>query len=210
MPGNMAKRSTKSIYGRSFDHNFKMASLDSFAKVKKEIFSAPAAAPGPINEEIGKNKQDKCINCNERRGLCTIFKLMGDPIPLARPRFYASKGLSSRTHVYDAQKRAKMTSIAEIKRQFEMHHSPNCVLDGVALRLDVCFTLATPKSQKMQYSKLQGKPHIIRPDTSNMIKYIEDVCSGLIYRDDALISRIVAYKRYGLESYTEFKITVIE
>ena len=99
---------------------------------------------------------------------------------------------------------------AEIKRQFEMHHSPNCVLDGVALRLDVCFTLATPKSQKMQYSKLQGKPHIIRPDTSNMIKYIEDVCSGLIYRDDALISRIVAYKRYGLESYTEFKITVIE
>jgi len=134
---------------------------------------------------------------------------MGDPIPLARPRFYASKGLSSRTHVYDAQKKAKTTSIAEIQRQFELHHSPNCVLDGVALRLDVRFTLATPKSQKMQYSKLHGKPHIIRPDTSNMIKYIEDVCSGLIYRDDALISKILAYKRYGLESYTEFKVSVM-
>ena len=83
MPGNITKRSTKLIYGSGMEYDFKMASLDSFAKVKKEIFSAPAAALGPINEEIGKTKQDKCINCNERRGLCTIFKLMGDPIPLA-------------------------------------------------------------------------------------------------------------------------------
>jgi Holliday junction resolvase RusA-like endonuclease len=163
----------------------------------------------PIQEIVVTPTHEKCINCNERKGLCTIFKLMGDPIPLARPRYY-SKGQNSRTHVYDAQKKAKMVSSAEIRRQFEMHHSSNCILDGVPLRLDICFTLGTPVSQKMKYSKLIGKPHLIKPDTSNLIKYIEDVCSGLIYRDDSLISKIVACKKYGIESYTEFKITVIE
>ena len=49
-------------------------------------------------------------------------------------------------------------------------------------------------------------PHTAKPDLSNMIKFIEDVCKGIVYNDDEQIVQITAYKRYDLEPRTEFEI----
>lgn len=76
-----------------------------------------------------------------------------------------------------------------------------------ALRFDVSFYF--PYRQSLSQSKRalsRGQSHIFKPDLSNLIKFIEDVGTGVLYQDDCLISEIIARKCYDEQARTELTI----
>lgn len=120
-----------------------------------------------------------------------VYTVPGKPIPLAR-------GRHANGHVYDSQKREKALHAAFIKRQ----HSSNPLWNEPII-LNIMFYMKIPKTHAKY---LPQTPHIKRPDLSNLIKFTEDVCSGIVYTDDSIISACYAYKTYSLNPRTEFFI----
>ncbi len=60
----------------------------------------------------------------------------------------------------------------------------------------VTFILPMPESwSKKKRAAMDGKPHMIRPDLSNLVKAIEDA----IYREDSVIYDLWATKIWGKE-----------
>jgi len=45
-----------------------------------------------------------------------------------------------------------------------------------------------------------------RPDLDNLIKFILDAATGILYHDDSIITAISAKKIYALEGKTEFTV----
>ena len=127
----------------------------------------------------------------ERRTLCYV--LQGDPIPLLRARH----GLR---RTWDSQKQIKLVKGIELRNQ----HNDNPFLSG-PLRLDISFYFAIPKSRKK--NTLLGAPFVQVPDLTNLIKFIEDVGSGILYDDDRAIVEIISRKLYDFSPRTEIKIT---
>ena len=127
-----------------------------------------------------------------------LYVIPGEPIPLQRPRY-------SRTSIrpWDSQKACKLITGITISGQ---HRGP--LLEG-SLHLDVKFYLTIPRSysaKKREASK--GQPYLSVPDLDNMVKYIQDVCNGVCYHDDAQITRISAIKCFddGKGPRTEFTL----
>ena len=64
-----------------------------------------------------------------------------------------------------------------------------------------------PKSlSKVKKDALKGKPHYLRPDIDNLIKFILDSANGILYLDDAQIYTINAHKIYDEHPRTEIEI----
>lgn len=75
------------------------------------------------------------------------------------------------------------------------------------IRIDVTFFMPIPSSLSLKKQKeLSGQIHYIRPDLSNLIKYVEDVAQGVLFRDDSQIHMIIARKLYSDFPRTEFII----
>lgn len=72
------------------------------------------------------------------------------------------------------------------------------VYDEIFIRFSVVFRMPIPKatSNKRKIA-MEMKPHIKKPDLSNLIKMIEDRAIGILYKDDNLISEINAKKVYS-------------
>lgn len=123
------------------------------------------------------------------------YVVEGDPIPLARPRH-------GRGRTWDAQSKFKHDVALQIMAQ----HGSKPMFQG-PVEIDVTFymPIAASKSQKQQ-RLLEDHMHIARPDLSNLIKFIEDVATSIIYSDDCIICCIVATKRYSSKPRTEFII----
>ncbi len=122
------------------------------------------------------------------------YIIQGVPIPLMRTRKTA-------TRVYDPQKDIKERLGWEIAAQ---HHLP--MYTG-PLRLEVEFYFPMAKSLSKKHSEMIGTYHVYKPDLSNLIKLVEDVVQGIIYKDDCIIAQINATKTYSNEPRTEFTIT---
>jgi Holliday junction resolvase RusA-like endonuclease len=123
-----------------------------------------------------------------------IYIVPGDPIALARPRI-------SRKSMWDPQKQERLFFGIHVKNQ----HGDKPLYTG-PLKLDVIFFMPFPQTHKARKGRRLGDYHFFRPDTSNMIKFVEDACSGVLYPDDCSIAVIVAKKIYDDEPRTEFKI----
>jgi|HubBroStandDraft_2_1064218.scaffolds.fasta_scaffold383349_2 Holliday junction resolvase RusA-like endonuclease len=145
-------------------------------------------------------KQEALLNLGQ---ICSPFEtiyeyvIKGEPINWQRvaPNFAARK-------LYDTQKNVKLMVGIDLSRQ----HNDQPILDG-ALRIDWRFFMAIPASTKKKKPHMVGKPHIVRPDISNLIKFYEDTCKGIIFRDDCLISHGSWQKVYDENPRTEFTIT---
>jgi Holliday junction resolvase RusA-like endonuclease len=72
----------------------------------------------------------------------------------------------------------------------------------VELTLD--FFIAKPKSAK----KSIWAP-AVRPDVSKYVRVAEDALSGILYKDDGQIVRLVATKQYGLPERVEIKLEAL-
>lgn len=113
---------------------------------------------------------------------------IGEPTPLQRHR--TGKG-----HEYDPQKREKAQFRMELKSQM-----PKVPLTG-PLSLVVVFRMTRPAyhytAKGLVKEKYRDAVPTGRPDTSNLLKYVEDALNGVVWKDDSLLVDIVASKRYG-------------
>ena len=85
--------------------------------------------------------------------------------------------------------------------------------DDTPLLLEVDFIFERPGShfgtgRNAGILKASARPFPTgRPDTSNLVKLVEDALNGNAYKDDSRIVRIHALKRYGERSKTEIVLT---
>jgi Holliday junction resolvase RusA-like endonuclease len=122
-----------------------------------------------------------------------VYILKGDPIPLARARHFCNR-------IYDSQKSLKTIARVDLASQ----HDDLPLLVG-PLHLDVKFFMKLPSSiSKKRAELLIGKAHTTRPDLDNMLKWIFDLGSGVLYQDDTIIFSTSAEKIYDLNPRTEF------
>jgi len=136
----------------------------------------------PVNVQPGLNK--------------THYTIDGNPIPLARARH--GKG-----RTWDSQKQVKFACGLQLKSQNFNQELFNC-----PLALDVTFFLPIPhRLPKRKKDLCHHSPHATIPDLSNLIKFIEDVATGILYKDDALIATITAKKVYSSVPRTELSLT---
>ena len=123
------------------------------------------------------------------------YILHGDPIALQRPRFI-------RGYVVDFQSQEKMLDGIQIRKQYGLNEP----LIG-PIMADITFFMRMPKSYSdRKRDRLRDTPHYQKPDLDNMIKYILDVCNGILYKDDALISEIHARKIWADLGKTEITL----
>jgi Holliday junction resolvase RusA-like endonuclease len=100
--------------------------------------------------------------------------------------------------LYDSQKDIKSVyqySLAQAKNRSPLLRGP--------LSIEVDFYFDPPKRFKGDISR----DHVSKPDLSNLIKFIEDVCNGIVFGDDSQICDIKARKLYGIQPRTELTVT---
>lgn len=71
------------------------------------------------------------------------------------------------------------------------------------------FEMPIPESwsDKKKILAIRGDiPHIVKPDTSNMLKFYEDCMSKIIYKDDAQIIKLDPVKYYSTNPRTRIWI----
>ena len=127
------------------------------------------------------------------------YILSGDPIPLARARY-------TRGRMYNPQ------SVLQQRCKFDLikQHNKQPLLEG-ALHLEICFFMPMPKSwSQTRKELLVGTLHKSKPDWSNMLKFVEDCGSGILYKDDCLIASVTGKKIYDWFPRTEFLLTEIK
>lgn len=131
-----------------------------------------------------------------RQEMYTIF---GDPTPLARVRH------SRQGHVYDPQKHAK----ALFREELEVLHGDKPFFTGAVCQ-DVLFFLPMPTTWSAKKKKsMHLRPHIIKPDRSNLLKFLEDCGTGIMYHDDCNLYSGDVIKLYedGNKPRTVFVLT---
>lgn len=103
---------------------------------------------------------------------------------------------------YDPQKAFKN----DIRFFFQITYPRFNMLSG-PLYLEFIFHLEMPNSWSIKKKILnEGKLHTSKPDTSNMLKLIEDCCTGIFFKDDCQIAMIHGKKIWSTEPRTELII----
>lgn len=118
------------------------------------------------------------------------YILDGDPTPLMRPRM-GSRG-QYRT-VYDAQHHIKLVKGIYLRNQ----HLDRPALVG-ALALTVVFYMPLRDSwSAKKRDAMRGKPHLIVPDFSNLLKFMEDISQDVkVIVNDCQIVAVLGAKIY--------------
>ena len=127
------------------------------------------------------------------------YILSGDPVPLARARH--GKG-----QTYNAQAPIQNRCKLDLMKQ----HNKQPLLKG-PLHLEIHFYMPMRSSwAQVKKERLAGTPHIFKPDWSNLLKFVEDCGTGVIYQDDCLIYSVTGTKVYDWYPRTEFYLTEIK
>lgn len=125
------------------------------------------------------------------------YIIKGKPIPWARSR--TNNGMH-----FDSQKKEKLFYGLEMRNQ----HEGEDMFEG-PLHLDITFFMPIPSSlSQNKRREIIGVYHASRPDLDNMVKFIKDAATGILYLDDNIISSIAAHKVYSTNPHT--KITIKE
>lgn len=124
-----------------------------------------------------------------------FYVVYGDPIALARAR-------QGRGRFYDAQKHLKLVWGLNIKEQ----HAKSVHFEGPVF-MDVIFYMPIPKTaSEKKRQQLRDQWHYIKPDNSNLLKFVEDVATTICYKDDCILAKHSIEKVYddGKGPRTEF------
>lgn len=131
-----------------------------------------------------------------------VYMVPGDPIPLARARISQWNSNKGR-RMWDSQKQAKLhfgIAVRSIHEGKKLYTGP--------VSLDVVFYMAMPKTMsKKKQQELSGKPHVYTPDLSNMLKFVEDAATGVLWDNDCIIAYVSAQKIYDVFPRTEFTVS---
>jgi len=125
------------------------------------------------------------------------FALYGKPIPQKRHRHNQNKAynplaVEKKNHQFLLRQYTKtIPSLAQ------------SLLCG-PISVDITFFMRLPETKSCR--KTKGLYHTSRPDIDNLIKFILDVMSDVIYADDAYVYKINATKKYSHKERTEVTV----
>jgi Holliday junction resolvase RusA-like endonuclease len=136
----------------------------------------------------------------------------GPPMGKQVARVFPIKNRAGRIMGYRAANPSKTAkAMGDIRRIFMAAHPSFAPMIGL-LELEMKAYCPIPKSMPKNLRELaeeeklrQGK----RPDLSNQIKLFEDAGNGVIFQDDARISRIVAEKWYSPRPRLEITVRAL-
>jgi len=104
--------------------------------------------------------------------------------------------------LYDSQKPIKEVLACLLLDQ----HNKQPLFKG-PLELVITFYMRLLKvSKRQQEQLLKKKWNYIKPDASNMLKLMEDICTSNLYVDDCQIASLVLQKIYDERPRTEFTL----
>lgn len=126
-----------------------------------------------------------------------IYIIEGNPVVWARAGFNKNT-----LHYYDTQRDIKRYNRLLIENQ----HGDRPIFSG-PLKLTISFFMPIPKKIiSHKRSALEGKPHWVRPDSDNMLKYYFDMAQGVLFNDDAQFASLSVEKVYSSNPRTVFII----
>ena len=124
------------------------------------------------------------------------FTIPGKPFGKQRAR--AGKGHSGRARVFTPEPTVSFErQVGTIAGQ----HIRAPLHGPVLLTVEAFFAVPASWSKAKQRAML-GQPHTQKPDTSNIVKAVEDGMNLIAYADDAQIADQVARKRWALVNET--------
>ncbi len=107
----------------------------------------------------------------------------------------------SRRNVWDTQKSIKLSA----RNHLEYQHA-NIYLYNGPLILDIDFFFSLPPN----LCKSSPHLHIQKPTLTSLIRFVEEVASGVLFDDDCFIAQINATKIYSENPRTEFTLIEIK
>lgn len=114
----------------------------------------------------------------------------GPPRGKGRPKF------TKTGHAYTPEKTAAYENLVRLAYQQAMGDMEP--FTG-PVKLTVKAYMPIPASvSKKRGVEMRGQPHPKKPDTTNVVKAIEDGLNGVAYKDDAQIWSLTAIKTYGV------------
>lgn len=125
----------------------------------------------------------------------------GEPVPAGRPRF------TRQGHAFDP-KRSRQYKMMVHEVAAMQYHGPVLSDMALAVKIDIYRPIQKSVSHKEHDRRLSGEHRpIVKPDTSNYVKLIEDALTGVIWEDDNLIVSLTADKYYSDEPRIEVTVT---
>jgi len=135
----------------------------------------------------------------QEKDIATVkFIVPGDPVSLDRARY--GRGKDGTARIYDSQRDEKLMVGITLRSQ-NGDREPI----AVPIYLDITFYFKKPRGFKaLSLWKTS------RPDTSNLLKFYEDVGTEAgLWKDDSFIVKITAQKVYDDNPRTEFYVCPI-
>ena len=122
------------------------------------------------------------------------FTAFGVPQPGGSKQIVGGRNGRARVIEDNTDVYAWRQNIAQVARVLMAHRAP---FEG-PLRLSVIFYMPRPKSHIGKRGVFPGAPKYpsVRPDTTKLLRALEDALNGIVWKDDAQVVDQVAQKRY--------------
>jgi len=123
--------------------------------------------------------------------MTATFEIPGTPIAKARPRFFRRGNFVG---TFNSQQTEESRAMLIISQSAKMSTVP--IPKGTPVSLSALFVFPYPAS--MSAKKKSANPqHVKKPDVDNMVKFLKDVCNGILWHDDSQVNNLTARKEYG-------------
>lgn len=122
------------------------------------------------------------------------YRLPGDPGVLAKMRQVPRR-------MWDEYSHLKVSTRILLEKQ----HANKRAFSG-PLFLEAAFYLPTKDVRGRRKLGEKQKPHVVRPDITDLVKFLEEVGSGIIFSNVCHIAGVHAYKVYDDEPRIEFSL----
>ena len=130
----------------------------------------------------------------------------GNPQPQGRPR---AGRRGNKIVMYDPKESKEYKQyVALIAKQ----HAPKTLLEGaLSVRIKIYREIPKSTTKKDRALIFEGiKRPVVKADTSNYVKGIEDALNGIIYKDDSQIVDLYASKFYSDNPRVEIEVREID
>jgi Holliday junction resolvase RusA-like endonuclease len=107
------------------------------------------------------------------------------------------------TYIPDTSRNFMNTIAWEFRKAFKGH---KLIVNPISLTIRATFEPPTSWSKKKRLLALEGKYRAKKPDSSNIIKGVEDALNGVAYKDDNQVVILHIEKWYGEEDSVEIEI----
>lgn len=137
------------------------------------------------------------------------FTVYGIPIPKARARMVVNK---AKGFIHSYTPKATVAYESLIAGVAYKHKAKGGLLTGpVSMTLKIYRDIPKSFSQKKRAAAESGELlPITKPDSSNILKSVEDSLNGIIYVDDSQICHHEIWKKYSITPRVEIEITEAE